>query len=86
VNAQELAAALAAPFPADSVDWKAQAVSGNRALAVPYIDARTVMDRLDGTVGPASWWDRYTLLPCGSVLCELTVVIGGSCVTKSDVG
>jgi hypothetical protein len=30
----ELAAALAAPFPADQVDFKAQIVSGNRALAV----------------------------------------------------
>jgi hypothetical protein len=44
MNTQELAAALAAPFAPDEVDWKAQAVSGNRALAVPYIDARTVKE------------------------------------------
>jgi hypothetical protein len=86
MNAQELAAALAAPFPADEVEWKAQAVSGNRALAVPYIDARTVMDRLDGALGPGNWWDSYTVQPCGSVVCRLTVVIEGSCVSKEDVG
>jgi hypothetical protein len=85
MNATELAA-LAAPFAADQVDWKAQAVSGNRALAVPYIDARTVMDRLDRVLGPGNWWDAYTVQPCGSVVCRLTIVIEGACVTKEDVG
>ena len=31
---------LAAPFPADEVQFKPQVVKGNRALAIAYIDAR----------------------------------------------
>lgn len=42
---------LADPFPADAIGWKPQTVSGNRCLAVAYIDARDVMDRLDAVMG-----------------------------------
>ncbi len=87
-----LAQALLAPFPPEMVGWKAQSVSkdGQRALAVAYVDARAVMDRLDATVGPDQWSDRYTLLreqsggfgPELVVGCQLTV-LG---VTKADVG
>ncbi len=54
MEAKELAAALAAPFPVDRVSWKPQAVSRDkkRALAVAYIDARDVAQRLDDVVGP----------------------------------
>ncbi len=57
MNAHELAAALAAPFPSDRVAWKPQAVSRDkkRALAVAYIDARDVAQRLDDVVGPLNW-------------------------------
>jgi hypothetical protein len=54
---KELAAALAAPFPADHVSWKPQVISKDkkRALAVAYIDARDVAERLDEAVGPLNW-------------------------------
>jgi hypothetical protein len=80
----EIIKALAAPFfPAD-IHWKPQAISGNRALAVAYLDARAVMDRLDecGLI----WSDSYEVLPGGSVICRLQVMIDGHPVVKSDVG
>jgi hypothetical protein len=48
---------LGAPFPAEAIHWKPQKVSfqGNRALAVPYLDAREVAQRLDEVVGPLGW-------------------------------
>ncbi len=54
MEAKELPAALAAPFSVDRVSWKPQAVSRDkkRALAVAYIDARDVAQRLDDVVGP----------------------------------
>ena len=57
MDTHELAAALTAPFPADRVSWKPQAVSRDkkRALAVAYIDARDVAQRLDDVVGPLNW-------------------------------
>src|SRR5262249_32125046 len=77
---------LAAPFPADEVQFKPQVVKGNRALAIAYIDARAVMDRLDAVVGVHNWQDRYQLLPDSSVQCRLRVRIHGEWIAKADVG
>ncbi len=57
MDMKELAAALVAPFAADRVSWKPQTVTKDkkRALAVAYIDARDVAERLDDVVGPLSW-------------------------------
>lgn len=48
---------LAEPFPPDTINWKPQATSrdGTKALAVAYIDARDVAERLDDVVGPDRW-------------------------------
>ncbi len=49
------------PFPKEAVSWRAQSVTrdGTRAMALAYIDARDVMDRLDDICGPENWQDRY---------------------------
>lgn len=77
---------LAAPFEADEVKWKPQAISGNRAMAVAYVSARAVMDRLDEVVGPDCWRDDYEPLASGSVVCRLSVKLGDEWITKADVG
>lgn len=82
----EIAKQLAEPFPAASIGWLPRNASGNRALAIPYIDARDVQDRLDAVVGPAGWEDRYEILPDGCVVCHLRVQIEGAWVEKVDVG
>jgi Rad52/22 family double-strand break repair protein len=82
----ELFLRLAAPFADDDVQFKPQAVKGNRALAIAYIDARAVMDRLDEVLGPANWQDEYHLLPEGAMLCKLSVRVDGEWIAKTDVG
>jgi len=82
----DLAARLAAPFDPREIRWKAQSVKNNRALAVPYISARTVMDRLDEVVGPENWQTEYVPLADGSVQCRLSLRVGGNWVAKTDVG
>jgi len=78
---------LSAPFPIEAIGWKPQAVKGNRALAVAYIDSRDVMGRLDRVVGPENWWATYDLLGNGErVVCHLTILVDGRAVTKTDVG
>ena len=77
---------LAAPFPTSVVGWKAQVVKGERALCVPYIDARDVMDRLDAVVGPTNWQDTYTFHPDGTVLCRLALRLDGEWIAKEDLG
>jgi hypothetical protein len=83
---QEILGRLAAPFAAEEIEWKPMVVSGNRALAAAYIDARAVMGRLDEVVGPANWQDDYQVLDDGSALCRLQVRLGGEWIQKTDVG
>jgi hypothetical protein len=80
--------ALRRPFDPAEVKWKPQAVSkhGNSAMAVAYIDARAVMDRLDEAVGVGNWRDEYTEASGGVVLCRLSLRVGGEWVSKEDVG
>jgi hypothetical protein len=82
----ELAAALSEPFALEDIHFKPQAISGNRALAVAYVDARVIQDRLDAVLGVAGWQDDYECRPDGSVVCRLHVKLGEEWITKTDVG
>jgi len=77
---------LSQPFEADEVKFKPQTVRGNRALAVCFIDARCVMERLDEVLGVGCWQDSYQVLPNNSVVCTLRLKIDGEWISKSDVG
>jgi hypothetical protein len=83
-----IAEALAAPFDARDIRWKPQTIAkdGKRALAIAYIDARCVIDRLDEVFGIDGWQDGYETMPDGSVVCTLKVKIGDAWVSKVDVG
>jgi hypothetical protein len=81
-----LTKALLRPFDLGEVKFKPQSVKGNRALAIGYIDARHVMDRLDDELGIDGWRDEYTVLPGGEVECRLSLRIAGTWITKADVG
>lgn len=50
------------PFPASDVSWRLQYVNEQKmqGIAVPYLDARAVADRLDEVVGQNRWKDSYT--------------------------
>ena len=81
---REIQDALLAPFPEDEVEFLPRASTNGRALALPYIDARSVMRRLDAVVGPGNWsFDFEVLTPdCKRVKGKLTV-LG---ITKCDAG
>jgi Rad52/22 family double-strand break repair protein len=85
-NVQELTEALAAPFDAREVKFKPAVVSGHRALALAYVDARVIQDRLDEVLGVTGWQDEYECLPDGSVVCRLRLRLGDEWITKMDVG
>lgn len=86
VDVREVMNRLAEPFDPKEVKFKPAVVSGNRAMALCYIDARVVQDRLDEVVGPENWQDSYKILAEGSVICRLRVRIGGEWISKCDVG
>ena len=85
-SAKDVQEALAAFFDPKDVKFKPQMVKQNRALAMAYIDARLVMDRLDAAVGVGGWRTEYRELSGHSVECRLSLLIGGQWVTKADVG
>jgi hypothetical protein len=87
-HVKELATALAVPFDPGEVRWKPQTVSKDqkRALAVAYVDARVIQDRLDEVLGVMGWQDSYECLPDGSVVCRLRIRLGGEWIEKMDVG
>lgn len=83
---QEFTDALSAPFDLTEVRFKPAVVSGNRALALAYVDARAIQDRLDAVLGVLGWQDSYRCLEDGSVVCRLRLRLGDEWVTKVDVG
>lgn len=76
---------LSRPFPEESISWRAQTVTkdGTKALALAYIDARDVMDRLDEVVTPAGWQNKYSHAN-GKTVCDIGLLIGGEWVWKAD--
>src|SRR6516165_5057628 len=85
-SVEALTQALAAPFEPSEVRFKPAVVTGNRALALAYVDARVIQDRLDDVLGVAGWQDDYECLPDGSVVCRLRLRLGDTWITKVDVG
>jgi hypothetical protein len=83
---QALTTALAAPFEPREVKHKPQMVKNNRCLAMAYIDARLIQDRLDEVLGVENWEDAYRILADGSVMCRLRCKLGDRWITKTDVG
>ena len=83
---EALTKALSAPFELTQVKFKPAVVSGNRAMALAYVDARVIQDRLDDVLGVAGWQDDYECREDGSVVCRLRLRLGDQWVTKVDVG
>ncbi|VTS05253.1 Rad52/Rad22 family DNA repair protein [Tuwongella immobilis] len=80
--------ALAKPFDPSEIKWKPKTIRGDKALMLPYVDARVVMDRLDEVMTIGGWHDTYKELTseAGSVECTLSLFINGQWISKSNVG
>lgn len=76
---------LFAEFPKEDIHWRAQSLTrdGSKAMALAYIDARDVMDRLDQICGAADWQDKYEIHG-GRVICYLSIRVDGEWITKAD--
>lgn len=74
---------LKAPLPPSRISWRVGSTNAakDRGMALAYIDARDVQDRLDAVCGPENWQCRYALLGQTTV-CE----IGIYCVNDSEIG
>jgi hypothetical protein len=86
-TAQELFDALASPFPAESIDWRVGSTTSDKSkgMALAYIDARVVMDRLDSVCGPDGWQNNYSPSGNAAVVCNIGILMpNGEWIWKSD--
>lgn len=82
----ELFERLAAPFAPDRVSWRVGSMTKDKtkAMALAYIDARDVMERLDAVCGPQNWERRHPHVE-KTTTCEIAIWIEGrGWVVKSD--
>lgn len=70
-----LIAKLSEHFPPHKVSWRVGSTNKEKTkgMALAYIDARDVMQRLDDAVGPMDWQDHYEETPSGRVICTLAI-------------
>lgn len=76
---------LKAPFAPASVSWRVGSTTKDKSkgLALAYIDARDVMERLDEAVGPENWQCDYPHAGSKTV-CRIGVKIGDDWIWKSN--
>lgn len=60
-SAEELRAALTAPFQSADIEWRVSATNSAKTsgLAVPYVTNRAIQNRLDSTVGIDGWHNDF---------------------------
>lgn len=78
-TAQELFDMLCAPFPAEYIDWRVGSTNSDKSkgMALAYVDARAVMDRLDSICGPECWQCNYSAGVGGSIICNIGIMVPG---------
>ena len=78
---------LAAPFDPAELRWKPGSKSGDkkRAMIMPYVTGRAIMDRLDLVFGPAGWSDSYERIDGKAWRCRITATIDGRDVFKEGL-
>ena len=77
--------ALSAKFNPEDIKWRVGATNADKTkgLALAYLDARAVMDRLDSVVGQANWQATYSHA-ANKTVCELCIRCGDEWITKAN--
>tara|TARA_R110000824_G_scaffold336478_5_gene522988 strand:+ start:662 stop:1477 length:816 start_codon:yes stop_codon:yes gene_type:complete len=79
-NWESIQRELTRPFTDEEVYWRLD--RGNSILC--YVDARSIMERLDKTVGSENWQCTYLEMPSGRVICKLGIRINKEWIWKED--
>src|SRR5688572_21062906 len=87
MSAQKLFELLCEPFPSEYIEWRVGPTNADKSkgMALAYIDARAVMDRLDAVCGPDGWQCNYAFGSGTSTVCNLGVKMpDGEWIWKAD--
>ncbi len=76
---------LKIPFPPERISWRIGTLSKDKTkgMALAYIDARDVMERLDIVCGPAGWQCSYPHAE-GKTVCRISIKCDGEWISKED--
>lgn len=76
---------LRTPFPPERISWRVGSTTKDkkRGMALAFIDARDVMERLDEVVGPENWQNTYPHAN-GKTVCRIEIRLNGEWVGKED--
>jgi hypothetical protein len=80
-------AQLRAPFPSASINWRVGQTNSDKTQgqALPYLDGRTIQNRLDEVLGAQNWQVEYKSSPLSNgLICRLGVQVDGQWVFKED--
>ena len=77
---------LKRPFPVNKIHWRVGATNKAKdsCIALAYIDARDVMQRLDDVAGFNGWQSRYPLADAGLLICEIGIDCNGTWIWKAN--
>lgn len=77
--------ALSAPFPPQAISWRVGSTTQNKekGMALAFIDARDVMERLDAVCGPGGWQCRYPHAN-GKTVCAIGIKADDEWIWKED--
>ena len=90
MNPIELKSALERPFKTSQLNWRVGATNKkkvqppDKGIALAYLDARNVMQRLDEAVGFQNWQNRYTLSEGGLLVCEIGIRFDNEWLWRSN--
>lgn len=75
---------LKRPFKASKINWRVGATNQakDKGIALAYIDARDVMERLDEVFG-MNWQCKYSHAE-NKTICEISVLIDGVWITRAN--
>ena len=77
---------LLQPFPSTRVHWRvgARTKDKSKGIALAYIDARDVMQRLDEVVGWDGWQSRYPLSDGKILICDIGIKLQNEWVWRAN--
>jgi hypothetical protein len=77
---------LSEPFDPSKVHWRVGAMTKDKSkcIALAYIDARDVMERLDDVCGPENWQCKYEHASNHGYVCSIGIRIDGEWIWKAN--
>jgi len=84
-HTDDIVGRLAAPFPPETISWRVGATTKDksRGLALAYIDARDVQDRLDQVCG-IYWQVRHHHCGTDRLACDIGIKVGDEWLWRGD--